>query len=228
MQKSCFFLFFLLQINIARSQSTLKVVSNCSDAIVLLDTTHIPLDKLIKVPVKNSVLKCWAPNHELTIDTLKIVGDTLLYLTKQLKFTERYLVYKNEYDIYTKYKLATSVYTLSSLIGHFILKSSMNGAYDNAIVSKEAYENSVSPEIIDENRRNYEDEKDRYEILRTADNALIVLSAGLIIFGVYETIHHNKKVKQLKFNETPLLVQVDFGFNSFNLKQPMAKVVWKF
>lgn len=217
---------FVAQIRSAQAVSHLKIVTNCNDVIILLDTTHVRQAALIKIEPGNYVLKCWAPNHEMTIDTLKITGDTTLYFKKKLQYTEKYKVYKKQVDIYKSYLIGTSAYIVGSVTGHFLLNGMMHNAYEKALVNKAAYENSISPEKIYENRQSYERDKDRYEALRISDNTLKVVSVGLIAFGIYQTIHQKKKLDKVSYHETPVLV--DMGINSFGDNQLMAKIIWKF
>ena len=74
MFKQCCLIVFLILILIkpVRSESYLKVVTNCNDVVILLDTTHIRQAALLKVNSGNYILKCWAPNHEMTIPVIQL------------------------------------------------------------------------------------------------------------------------------------------------------------
>ena len=228
MFKQCCLIVFLIIILIkpVRSERYLKVVTNCNDVVILLDTTHIRQAALLKVNSGNYILKCWAPNHEMTIDTIKISGDTTLYFKKKLQYTNKYKVYKKELGIYKGYLFGTSAYVVASVASHFLMSGMMNNAYDKAIVNKTAYENAISPDKLSEYKLAYEKDKDRYEALRISDNTLKIVSVGVIAFGIYETILHKKRLEKIQYHESPVLV--NFGFGSYGFNQPMAKIVWKF
>jgi len=195
----------------------LLVAVKPDDAIIRLDTALVQQQmKHFPVDTGRHIIKAWAHGRKLVVDTLDFTENTSILFRKKLEYTDEYKDYRHKKHSYNTSKIGTAyfpgLFTISISIAFFIThKSAVNKSEDylnDAITSKEKYENLTDEaeihdekEIYSRHKSNYDEQINRANKISTS--AKIIIPTGIVVTGVL--YYFSTKLVKPVFNEQPAL-----------------------
>ena len=200
----------------AQKKSTLVFAVKASNPVIRIDTTlYLDNHGAIQIEDGTHVIHAWAPQKKLLIDTFEVVSGKVNILRWRLKDSDYYTENEGRYKrmLYLP-PIFTIFYTAGAIAAYNLNRETYNENETETALAYENYHHSISLSEIEKTKKDFQDAKDKLESSRTINNAIVISSAIIIPFGIFECIINNKKAKRLFKDEKPLLsVNTDYSKN---------------
>jgi hypothetical protein len=235
----CFFLLLLgLQETRAQATGELYLLVNPPSRILRLDTMKLDANGLYTLPVGQYVIRAWAPNYDLYIDTITITDTAQVRAVEHLDFHPNFLAHHEDWKDWRSKKFALTKLPLLTTITATVLSLSTSqllykGAeknYDEALLAETNYLAQIDVDSISLWKEVYNTNRADYQRKIKMGNILRVSAVAIVATGVFLTVRLKKKSRSLvepMYKETPLLSSVKLGLTSygdqlcFSLKIPL-------
>jgi hypothetical protein len=218
----------LLGLQETRAQATgeLYLLVNPPSRILRLDTMKLDANGLYTLPVGQYVIRAWAPNYDLYIDTIIITDTAQVRAVEHLDFHPNFLAYHKKWKGWRSKKfvlkklpiIATVTTSLTALSTSKLYYNSADKHYDVAVAAEINYQSQIDvdsialwKEVYDVNRADYQWKIQRGNVLR-------VSAIALAATGIFLTIVLRKKAHSWVepiYEETPLLSNTKLGLTTY-------------
>ncbi len=204
------FIYFLFLSVISQGQEQGQLIARPkpSHAIIRLDTTLLKPLQIYNLTPGSYILKSWAPNYNLYIDTIQITTNKTTRGDIKLKRTKEYIKFRKHR--FTQY----SGFALNGIILLALNKNRLNMInkqdYYKTVASEyqRLYLSAISPEELVLYKNNYDYYIDKFKTSRDKKNlaTLTTISAGVV--GTTLAYFIYKKQRAVRPKVTPLLSSV--------------------
>ncbi|MBK9731108.1 MAG: hypothetical protein IPO83_07450 [Chitinophagaceae bacterium] len=214
------------------SQGTSHLVMHVfpANAIVILDTAHVPLKGIIDVPAGTHIIKSWAPQRILSVDTIETFADSTQVYINNIPYDPAYLaVLKAKSAQKAKAVvplISTGAVLLVSSASLIAMNSQINKYYDQAETARTNYEAAITPSQLQYYQDQYNEYAHQYEQMVDVSNLAAATSAVLVAGGIATTLYILFKNRP-DYVEEQLLSRINPGF-MIGSTGMVGSIVYKF
>ena len=211
---------FFSTLLVSQNSGILKVYTIPQNAIIQIGTATYESGKPIELDTGTYEVKIWAPTRELVTKQVKIGNGFYKTVSVELQPTKEYKSYRLKLHAYNFSRfsmrygpiLAYGIIAGSKLIQNSNLNADADRYEQEALMHKQAYEDSFWELDLLSNRTKFDNTKDKYtnavnQINKNSE--FIIYGAGAAVVLNFVTWKLSKKLKRPEFSEEPKLARLD-------------------